>query len=120
MNDYQRRTLMLAIVAVGVPCAGFIIALAWTGADFVAVSECGQSVDAGLNEFRESADAERLIGQTRAEVIASIGEPTSTRFAPEWDMSYRLRTQGFCVDSWYLVLNTSSDGVVTDAAILGD
>lgn len=97
---------------------GVLIALLVFG-DEIVDRNCSRGPDHTLDRFSSDRDADRLIGLTREEVIADLGEPTSTRFAPEWDMNYWLRPQGFCMDGWYLVLNLS-DGRVVQAKVLGD
>ena len=61
-----------------------------------------------------------MIGLTEAEVLETLGEPTSERFAPEWESSYWLRPQGFCMDGHYLVINYDLDRRVSDARVVTD
>lgn len=82
--------------------------------------ECPTGPDHRLDEYITTRDATSLIGLPEAEVSRKLGPPTSDKFEPEWDRSYWLRPQGFCIDGWYLVLDLDDHGVVVDARVIGD
>lgn len=104
-----RLALWLAVSS-----ASFVTA---TGA---ACSEtCPRKPDHRLDGIRTDTDAERLLGLTRAEVIAKLGPPTSPSLDPGGDMNYWLRPQGFCMDGWYLALDLEDERVVRARVVPG-
>ena len=82
--------------------------------------ECSRGPDGRLARYDDPREARSLVGRSRDEVTREIGTPTSERFASEWDASYWLRAQGFCMDGWFLVLDYDADDRVADARIVGD
>lgn len=106
----SQRLIMLAVVIVigAVSCGCFV-----TGG-----SECERPPDSRLDGYRDDDDARRLVGLSRDEVVQMIGEPTTERFSPEWDMSYWLRPRGLCMDGWYLVVQLDEAERVTEARLL--
>lgn len=63
-----------------------------------------------------------LIGRTRAEVVALLGEPPPTGYFREWDLVYHLGPERtwMSIDSEWLVLRLAADGRVTDARLVRD
>ncbi len=63
-----------------------------------------------------------LVGRTRAEVVAMLGEPPPTGYFAEWDLVYWLGPErGFIsIDSEWLVARLGSDGRVTHAQLVRD
>ena len=63
-----------------------------------------------------------LIGRTRAEVVALLGEPPPTGYFAEWDLVYWLGPErGFIsIDSEWLVARFGSDGRITEARLVRD
>jgi len=63
-----------------------------------------------------------LLGKTRAEVIAMLGEPPATGYFSEWDLVYWLGDERawISIDSEWLVIRFSSDGVVVANRIVHD
>lgn len=63
-----------------------------------------------------------LIGLTKDEVVAKLGEPPPTDYFHEWSMVYMLGSErGFAsIDSEWLVLRIDETGHVTDARIVHD
>jgi hypothetical protein len=64
----------------------------------------------------------RLIGLTRAEVIATLGVPPQTNYFREYDFVYWLGLQrGFAgIDSEWLVIKLDDDGRVREAKLVND
>jgi hypothetical protein len=109
----MKARVLATVVLVAV--ASLALLAACTGAP---AEGCPQRPDHRLASFNKKEDADSLIGLTRGEVEGRIGEPTSHRFSPEWQMSYRIRPAGLCMDSWYLVLKTDSQDVVIEAKVI--
>ena len=67
-------------------------------------------------------NSQRLVGLTRQEVIALLGEPRRTEYFKEFDIVYYLGPQrGFMgIDSEWLVLKLNPDGRVKKAAVAHD
>ena len=67
-------------------------------------------------------DNQKLIGFTRQEVVARLGEPPKTEYFKEFDMVYYLGPErGFMsIDSEWLVLKLGPDGRVVRATIAND
>jgi len=67
-------------------------------------------------------DNKKLIGLTRQEVVARLGEPPKTEYFKEFDMVYYLGPErGFMsIDSEWLVLKIGPDGRVVRATIARD
>jgi len=67
-------------------------------------------------------DNNKLIGLTRQEVVARLGEPPKTEYFKEFDVVYYLGPErGFIsIDSEWLVLKLGPDGRVERAAIVHD
>jgi hypothetical protein len=65
---------------------------------------------------------QKLVGLTRQEVVARLGEPPKTNYFKEFDLVYYLGPErGFIsIDSEWLVLKLSPDGRVERAAIVRD
>lgn len=63
-----------------------------------------------------------LIGLTRPEVVAMLGDPPPTSYFDEWDLVYWLGPEGgfFGLDSAWLVARLGADGRVTQARIVTD
>ena len=63
-----------------------------------------------------------LVGMSRGEVTALIGEPDNTSYFREYDMVYRLGNErGFIsIDSEWLVLRLNTNQVVTEDRIVRD
>ncbi len=63
-----------------------------------------------------------LIGLTRAEVVAMLGEPPSTGYFSDWDLVYRLGMERslISIDSEWLVARLGPDGRVAQARIVTD
>ena len=63
-----------------------------------------------------------LLGRTRAEVVAVLGEPPPTGYFADWDMVYWLGLErGWIrIDSEWLVLRLGKDGRVVDGRIVRD
>jgi hypothetical protein len=63
-----------------------------------------------------------LIGRTRAEVVAMLGEPPPTPYFNDWDLVYRLGMErGYIsIDSEWLVARLGPDGRVVQARIVTD
>jgi hypothetical protein len=66
--------------------------------------------------------SQSLIGSTRAQVVAKLGEPPSTDYFRDWSMVYNLGPErGFMsIDSEWLVVRISEDGRVEEARIVRD
>lgn len=79
---------------------------------------CARQSDTRLDSFTDNLDAARLIGRSRTEVVAEIGEPTSHRFDGDWDASYWLRPRKLCMDGWYLVIDYSVQETVEKAQLI--
>ena len=67
-------------------------------------------------------DNKKLIGLTRQEVVARLGEPPKTEYFKEFDLVYNLGPErGFIsIDSEWLVLKLGPDGRVNRATIARD
>ncbi len=67
-------------------------------------------------------DNKKLIGLTRQEVVARLGEPPKTEYFKEFDLVYYLGPErGFIsIDSEWLVLKLGPDGRVKRATIARD
>jgi len=67
-------------------------------------------------------DSKKLIGLTRQEVVARLGEPPKTEYFKEFDMVYYLGPErGFIsIDSEWLVLKLGPEGRVVRATIAND
>ena len=63
-----------------------------------------------------------LIGKSRGEVVALIGEPDNTSYFREYDMVYRLGMERafINIDSEWLVLRLDTNQVVTEFRIVRD
>lgn len=63
-----------------------------------------------------------LVGKSRAEVVALLGEPTPTAKFADWDLVYWLGPERgwFGIDSEWLVLRLGPDGRVADNRIVHD
>lgn len=105
-----RRTVMATII---------VVVVATSSASLAACDQsCGRRADSRLSGFDDDRDAQSLVGLTRDEIHARLGTPTSERFSPEWDSTYWIRPQGFCMDGWYLVVEFDEQQVVTRATVL--
>lgn len=67
-------------------------------------------------------DDDVLVGRTRAEVVARLGEPPATSYFRDWDLVYRVGMErGFIsIDSEWLVLRLGADGRVARATLVTD
>jgi len=67
-------------------------------------------------------DNKKLVGLTRQEVVARLGEPPKTEYFKEFDLVYYLGPErGFMsIDSEWLVLKLGPDGRVVKATIARD
>ncbi len=65
---------------------------------------------------------ESLLGKSRAEVVALLGDPTETEYFHEWDLVYWLGPErGFIsIDSEWLVVRFGDGGTVADYRIVRD
>lgn len=79
---------------------------------------CERGADSRLKQMDDDSDALMLVGLTRDEVVARFGPPSSERFSPEWDSTYWIRSQGFCMDGWYLVVDFDEQQMVVRAKVL--
>jgi hypothetical protein len=64
-----------------------------------------------------------LVGKSRAEIVAMLGEPTETNdFSEEWGLVYMLGSERglFLIDSEWLVVRMDIMGSVQQAAIVRD
>ena len=63
-----------------------------------------------------------LLGKSRAEVVAMLGEPPETEYFREWHLVYRLGPERglFGIDSEWLVLRIREDGRVAECRIVTD
>ena len=63
-----------------------------------------------------------LVGKTRADVVALLGEPPPTEYFKDWHMVYNLGAErGFIsIDSEWLVLRLDAGGIVTEATLRRD
>jgi hypothetical protein len=68
------------------------------------------------------ADSRRLVGWTRQEVVALLGEPPKTEYFKEFELVYYLGPErGFMgIDSEWLVLKLGPEGRVKSAVIAHD
>ena len=66
--------------------------------------------------------SDALIGKTRPEVVAWLGEPPRTGYFADWDLVYRLGIERglFPIDSEWLVLRLDARGRVAEARIVTD
>lgn len=64
----------------------------------------------------------RLIGKTRAEIVALLGEPSETNYHSEWDIAYALGSARAFIpmDIEWLVIRLDSNGVATEASLAWD
>ncbi|MCA8941104.1 MAG: hypothetical protein KDB80_00975 [Planctomycetes bacterium] len=65
---------------------------------------------------------EVLLGRSRAEVVALLGEPPPTAYFSEWDLVYWLGPERglISVDSEWLVIRLGRDGCVCQAGLVRD
>lgn len=63
-----------------------------------------------------------LLGKSRADVVAMLGDPSTDGYFNEWDLVYWLGPErGFIrIDSEWLVLRLGADGRVAEHAIMTD
>ncbi len=63
-----------------------------------------------------------LLGKTRAEVVAMLGEPPETEYFREWHLVYWLGPERgfFGIDSEWLVAQIGSDGRVAECRLVRD
>jgi len=63
-----------------------------------------------------------LIGLTRPQVVAMLGEPPPTNYFRDWDLVYRLGMERsyIRIDSEWLVLRLGPDGRVAQARLVRD
>lgn len=63
-----------------------------------------------------------LVGRTRAEVVALLGEPPPTGYFAEWDLVYWLGPERglISIDSEWLVLRLGADGRVVENRLVRD
>ena len=64
-----------------------------------------------------------LVGKSRTEIVAMLGEPTETNyFSEEWSLVYMLGSERglFSIDSEWLAMRLDITGAVTQAAIVKD
>lgn len=63
-----------------------------------------------------------LLGRTRAEVVAQLGEPPPTAYFSDWDLVYWLGPERglLSIDSEWLVVRFSSAGTASDCRIVRD
>ncbi len=80
------------------------------------------SASVRLRMADDLVDNKKLIGLTRQEVVARLGDPPKTEYFKEFDLVYYLGPErGFIsIDSEWLVLKLSRDGRVERAAIARD
>jgi hypothetical protein len=121
-----RATLIVVLIA---GCAaGVALAGRWTRAPArafdpvrwreanLATGDVRQPMADGLLERGD------LLGLSRAEVGAMLGEPPPTAYFSEWDMVYLLGPErGYVrIDSEWLVIRLSEEGRVAEARIVAD
>lgn len=63
--------------------------------------------------------SKQLIGKSRKEVVAMLGEPPSTNYFNGWSMVYNLGAErGYIsIDSEWLLLRIGETGLVTEAPV---
>lgn len=116
----SRRTMaLLAIIpALGVLTAvSVLVVLAFAGETLQ--EPCPRDRDERFNAIKTTADAEQVfLGKSRDEIVEQYGQPGPARFGTDYDATYFMRPQGFCMDGWYLAINFDSHGVAVEAAVL--
>ena len=77
---------------------------------------------ARLRMADDLVDNKKLIGLTRLEVVARLGQPPETEYFKDFDLVYYLGTERdfISIDSEWLVLKLGPDGRVTRATIARD
>ena len=75
-----------------------------------------------LRMAEDLVDNKKMVGLTRQEVVAQLGEPPKTEYFKNFDLVYYLGPErGFVsVDSEWLVMKLGQDGRVTRAIIARD
>ena len=63
-----------------------------------------------------------LVGKSRAEIVAMLGEPPKTDYFEDWSLVYMLGSERglFSIDSEWLAMRLDITGAVTQAAIVKD
>ena len=64
-----------------------------------------------------------LVGKSRAEIVAMLGQPTETNpFSEEWSLVYMLGSERglFAIDSEWLAMRLDVTNSVTQAAVVAD
>lgn len=80
---------------------------------------CPRDRDSRFNAIRTTADAEQeFLGKTRDEIVEQYGQTGAARFGTDYDATYFMRPQGFCMDGWYLAINFDNDGFAVHAAVI--
>lgn len=121
----SRRLAWVVLVAVTGAAVAIIKCVVFPGRAFDAATWNDQTqVESGVRlsmAHRLLADGV-LVGRTRAEVVAMLGEPPATGCFSEWDLVYWLGLErGFIrIDSEWLVARLGSDGRVTQARLFRD
>lgn len=121
----RKQWLIVTIAALSVLAILMILRLLFPGRPFDPVAWHDESQ---VREDVRLAMADRLIadgaliGKTRAEVVALLGEPPPTGYFFDWDLVYWLgQERGFIgIDSEWLVLRLGEDGLVVDNRIVRD
>jgi hypothetical protein len=121
----MRKKLMLvsALAAVALlACASWIVLRPGRHFDPSLWGNSGTSASVRLRMADDLVENKKLIGLTRQEVVARLGEPPKTEYFKEFDMVYYLGPErGFIsIDSEWLVLKLGPDGRVIRATIAND
>lgn len=117
----MRLTLSLGILL----CVGYY-AYRHAPLPFVAGWWTAQAWDDPLHKRHRIADglllAGRLVGRSRTEVVAFLGEPSPTAYFDDWQLVYNLGAERgwLSIDSEWLVMRTAGDGRIVEAAIVRD
>lgn len=121
----SRRRTLFALLAGAVAIAGAVKCAVFPGHPFDAIlwsdpERIKDGVRLGMAD-RLLARA-TLIGLTRPQLAAMLGEPPPTSYFSDWDVAYRLGMErGFIsIDSEWLVIRFGPDGRVAQARIVTD
>lgn len=108
------RLAIISVVLIAIFSVVLLTQRAWTEA-----FDCPRERESRFDAFQTTEQAERqLLGRTRDDIVAEHGQPDSERFGSEYDATYWMRPQGFCVGAWYLAIKFSDLGVAVEAAVL--
>lgn len=131
--DTKRRASWLGFVTLALLVAfGLVVAIGFAAElatdrgrpfDAVAWSDPARDRDDVRLGMADRLLADRaLIGLTRAQVVAMLGEPAPTGYFRDWDLVYRLGMERsyISIDSEWLVLRLGPDGRVAQARLVRD